>query len=396
MLNKSNKYYNRSRQIPRALVLCLAALFFCGTTPFVPQPVAHAQDKSLVWERFDVDITVNIDGTVDVTEHQMIRFTSGTFSKGARDIPRRNFSRLDNWSLVFSVQERGTEYRIAWYFPDIANAAEGYSISYTVHDALRFYEGNSEEGVESGDQIWWKAIFGDRPFPVLDGVVTVRVPEQAEIQQWAAYVNETNAKNLGILAEVRDDGHEIVYTLSNRLRAGEELEVRVEFTGGVVDGQVQSWQRSADAEAAARAEREAYLNGMVGTLLDESVDMQDIIATLVDLAQRKAISITQDTRAEWFTTSTDFIYKLERDDVPMRDYEKYLLRALFGRKDEVRLSSIKNKFYDKLPGIKEELCWHGSNRLWFDDSRSPYAAQDRCRCRICRALGSVPQLFEQY
>lgn len=30
----------------------------------------HAQDKTLVWERFDVDITVNADGTFDVAEYQ--------------------------------------------------------------------------------------------------------------------------------------------------------------------------------------------------------------------------------------------------------------------------------------------------------------------------------------
>ena len=35
--------------------------------------------------------------------------------------------------------------------------------------------------------------------------------------------------------------------------------------------------------------------GIAGTLLDEQADMRDIIATLVDLAQRKIISITEET-----------------------------------------------------------------------------------------------------
>lgn len=55
-----------------ALVLGFAALY----------PPLLAQDKSLVWDRFDVDLVINQNGTVDVQEHQTIRFTNGTFSFG--------------------------------------------------------------------------------------------------------------------------------------------------------------------------------------------------------------------------------------------------------------------------------------------------------------------------
>lgn len=40
--------------------------------------------------------------------------------------------------------------------------------------------------------------------------------------------------------------------------------------------------------------------GVAGVLLDEQVDMQDIIATLVDLARRKAISITEEEKRGLF------------------------------------------------------------------------------------------------
>ena len=45
-----------------------------------------AQTKTLYWDRFDVDITVNQDGTFDVAEKQVIQFTSGTFTGGFRSI----------------------------------------------------------------------------------------------------------------------------------------------------------------------------------------------------------------------------------------------------------------------------------------------------------------------
>ena len=54
---------------------------------------------------------------------------------------------------------------------------------------LRFYEG--------GDQLWWKAIYGNRSFPVLAGDVRVVVPDGATIQEWAAYINEADARDSG-------------------------------------------------------------------------------------------------------------------------------------------------------------------------------------------------------
>src|SRR5690606_40672898 len=97
-------------------------------------PVAHAQEKTLVWERFNVDIEVLRNGTFEVSEHQTIRFTSGSFTNGYRDIPIRNFEYIDQWEVTdedghvyrlssggsdpytFTVDERGGRYEVNWYF----------------------------------------------------------------------------------------------------------------------------------------------------------------------------------------------------------------------------------------------------------------------------------------
>jgi len=96
-----------------------------------------------------------------------------------------------------------------------------------VHGGLRFYE--------KGDQLWWKAIYSDRSFPVLDGKVRVIVPNGATIQQWSAYINDADARS-SVSATLLEGNQAIVYELGRRLDAGEGLEVRVEFTPGVVDG----------------------------------------------------------------------------------------------------------------------------------------------------------------
>jgi len=381
-------------------------------------PGVYAQDKSLVWERFDVSIVVNASGSFDVAERQTIRFTSGTFTAGYRDILKQNYGYIDNWAVsdsrgneyiqtgggeqpyTFTVTDSGDRYVIEWFFPPTANSAETYTLSYTVHDGLRFYEG--------GDQVWWKAIFGDRSFPVLAGTVRVLVPETARIQEWAAYINSRDARD-SATATVLEDERAVIFELTQRLNAGDEFEVRVQFTPGVVDGTVQPWQQRADEEVARREAEMAFrekwgpvatlffcLGGLLlglggpaglyalwyrmgrdkpvemvadylpeapsgltpaiaGTLLDESADMEDILATLIDLARRKAISITEDKQEGWMRTSTDFIYRRERDDVPLAPYEKKLLDAVFGKKDEVRLSDLKQKFYTKIDGIKKEI-----------------------------------------
>ncbi|HXF61550.1 MAG TPA: DUF2207 domain-containing protein, partial [Caldilineaceae bacterium] len=249
-----------------APALWLLALLFLALGPLL-SPVAHAQDKSLVWERFDVSIEVNGDGSFDVTERQTIRFTEGVFTSGYRDLPIRNFGYADNWAITdgrgnvyrqtssglgepytFSVDQRGGSYAINWYFPPTSNTAETYSLSYTVHDGLRFYE--------EGDQLWWKAIFGDRSFPVLDGEVRVAVPAGATVQEWAAYINGVDARGSAVAQLVGNQA--VVFALEERLDPGEEFEVRVEFTPNIVDGAPQPWQAAADAAEAERQEALAF------------------------------------------------------------------------------------------------------------------------------------------
>ena len=166
--------------------LCAVAAVLLGALLIVPIHPASAQEKSLIWEQFDVDIVVRPDGAFDVTERQTIRFTRGTFSFGFREIPKDRVSSLGAWSLTdgsgnsyrlatagrepftFTVTEQGSRYVIYWFFPPVAGRSETYTIAYTVNGGLRYYE--------DGDQIWWQAIHGERTFPVRAGRVHLSAP----------------------------------------------------------------------------------------------------------------------------------------------------------------------------------------------------------------------------
>ena len=84
-------------RLNRTFILLLIGLM---TGIFYSAQPLHAQEKSVVWERFDVDITVQEDGSFDVTEGQAIQFTKGEFTFGTRYITIQNFESLDNWSLT--------------------------------------------------------------------------------------------------------------------------------------------------------------------------------------------------------------------------------------------------------------------------------------------------------
>ncbi|MCD6289413.1 MAG: DUF2207 domain-containing protein, partial [Anaerolineae bacterium] len=309
--------------------------------------LAQAQSKTLYWDRWDVDITVLKDGTFRVVERQTIEFTSGTFTFGTRGV---NVQRLDHISGVrvqegdrvfqesssgepwtFTTYMDGNEFKIKWYFPPTSDSRHTYTIAYTVHGGLRYYS--------EGDQLWWKAVVANRAFPVRSSRVTVQIPEPAKVQKWAAYGVASTAKQL--------DEHTVVFQATKEIPPGQEFEVRVQFTPGVVAGKPQPWQQRADAEAAAQEKlaewdrrwrplinllmiaiglllvvggpavlyllwytrgRDAPVKlpadylidppsdippGVAGTLVDERADMEDIIATIVDLARRGVITIEE-------------------------------------------------------------------------------------------------------
>jgi hypothetical protein len=103
----------------------------------VPAGVILAQDKSLRWDRFDVNITALPNGDMEIEEIQAITFTSGSFHFGYRSIPLDRVESIDNIQVfelkggrlreyassssedeyTFDIYREGGEQKIYWYFP---------------------------------------------------------------------------------------------------------------------------------------------------------------------------------------------------------------------------------------------------------------------------------------
>ena len=91
----------------------LAGMLLAGLVLLSALPTLAAE-KSIVWDRFDVDITVNDDGTFDVAEHQSIRFIDGTFTFGYRSLDKQNFGYVSDWAITDESGQQPITCEMIW------------------------------------------------------------------------------------------------------------------------------------------------------------------------------------------------------------------------------------------------------------------------------------------
>ena len=110
--------------------------------------------------------------------------------------------------------------------------------------------------------------------------------------------------------------------------------------------------------------------GMVGTIVDEEVNLVDVTATLVDLAVRGHLRISRDEQGafradDWVLTRT----APPAGAHPLAPYEQVLLDSVFVAGDRVELSQLKNRFKPTLDAVERLMYEEVVQRGWF--RRSP-------------------------
>jgi hypothetical protein len=212
--------------------------------------VVQAQDKSLIWQRYDVNIRVQPNSDLLVEEVQTIQFTSGVFRFGFAAIPLDRVEQITDVSVSevidgsevtytpnssseygFTTAINSNELEITWYFPPTNDSSHTYILRYRVMGGLPVYE--------EGDQVFWKAIAADHNFPIQASKISVTLPgtfaqDQLVIASYGApatsYFSDTG---------------QVVFEAQN-IPADQEVEVRVQFPHSVVQGTAPSWQAQQD------------------------------------------------------------------------------------------------------------------------------------------------------
>ena len=378
----------------------------------------------MAWQRFDVDLDIQRDGSVNVTETQVIQF-SGTFRSGFRVVPLERTTGVTNISVTELVNSqpvtytRGTErpntfsssvandgLHIDWWFTPTptTNAVRSFVVRYTANGAVRIYAG--------GDQLQWRAIYADRAGAVGASTITVHVPGDADSgalqSAWYAYRPTPSSGALSPTGSGSAIDSRTVRFALDRLAANVGAEVRVQFPHGLVSASPPAWQVSADrADAIAQSLAPigtflallltvaivggggAFLlwlwlsNGrdptvgavprrleqppsdlpapLAGTLIDEVASTKEVVATLVDLADRGVIQLNDIQNPQLVGSGTDVRVSLHAPltDDRLRLYERTLLEALFGLSPEVPsdvlLSNAKQRFQASIPKISARL-----------------------------------------
>lgn len=386
----------------RALLLIAALAFALGGD-------ASAQGRSLRLRKFDALLTVHSDGSLDVTEQLTIGFT-GQWNGINRDISlQHNTAQGRATKLDITIgyvtdetgqrlrveeqrQDNGRTRRLHIYIPGANNADRQIIIRYRVANAIRFFFANNSVGAL--DELYWNVTGNGWTMPIDSAHATVVLPEGVTPTRTAVYTGALGATSGD--AKIDTAGNEVDFTLQRGLYPYEGMTIGVGWPPGHISSRpsqteerlaaaaqwspllipfivfllaFKAWEKNGrDPEEGSYVVRYEPVAGSspaeLGTLVDNRADMDDITATLVDLAVRGFIRIEEITESHLLglSHSTDYILHILRDRsqwTGLKPHEDRYLSALTTLapmgETSVKVSELRNKFYTYLPSIRNAI-----------------------------------------
>ena len=336
-------------------------------------------------DSFGVEIAVNTDSSINITE-TIVYNTGGLQKRGIfRDIRLLSYSGEKlGISRVSVTDSAGEKYQVKKTFsgnnlnirigsPDVTfSGQKTYIIKYTINGALGEFE--------EYDEIYWNATGHNWPFPIERTHVTVRVPDGASIVQSAGYYGAVGAKT----ALRKEEGG--VFSHSESLNPGEGATVAVGFSKGFVKYKklaaiiikmlftlfvimlpitvfikmYHHWHEHGRDPVSGKPIIPHYdvPNEMTpieaSALVRESAGASDISAEIVNLAVNGYLTIERTEEKVVIVKVEDYILRRTEKQGAFSPGDKKLLDSIFESGNEIRLSSLTNKFYTKIPGITKE------------------------------------------
>lgn len=363
---------------------------------------------------FDSNININKDGTIDVKETILYDFDylqkhgifrEIDFIKTNQDGKKyklnfSNFSVNDgkNNSINFkisTVDEKSTRLQIG-DADKLITGIHTYVISYKVSGALTYFSDH--------DELYWNVNGNQWTVPTrrITSEVILPVGIRKEDIKMVCYTGAYGSKESLCLTKLLSlyDRAEIVTMSNNSLGSGEGLSIVISFPKNIVAvlepkefvpfsetllGRLVTWllvflavcwyvflpffiiykwfKNGRDPKSTIGVttawfdppktqDGKRFLTpGEVGTLGDETVDMKDISATIVDLARRGYLVIDERKKGDFY------LVKKKNIDMSLLKYEKSILTEFFGSKKEIRIkdqelsaevAKIKNKMYEQV------------------------------------------------
>jgi uncharacterized membrane protein YgcG len=106
--------------------------------------------------------------------------------------------------------------------------------------------------------------------------------------------------------------------------------------------------------------------GQLGLILDESADTKDVTATIIDLAARGYLTITEVPGSGIFARGNYQLKKVANGDATkLLQYERTIYNGLFQKGDDLFLSTIRGTFKPTLDQAEGQLYTDAIARKWF-------------------------------
>ncbi len=383
--------------------------------------VSALSTRELRIENFQSETLVMPDGTIDVTETIQAHFIGGPWQGLYRTIPVEyvtpqglNYTLLLDVKRVVDGSGRSLKFetsgvrhyrKLKIYVPDADNSTQKISIEYSVSDALKFFDDH--------DELYWNVTGDEWDIPIQSASARIILPEGTSNIRANVFTGAFRSRAQNAEVEIAGNGVEV--RTREPLHLHEGLTVAVAFDKGFVREPSAAgklalffrsnwplvipiaafvlmfhlwWTRGRDPRLrpiAAQYEPPDQLTpGEAGTLVDNSADMRDITASIVDLAVRGYIVIEEHQKDRMLGLVHDkdynFIVQKERSEwSKLKPHEQTLLEGIFSTGtvgESVSMSSLENRFYQNLPGIKSNifssLITHGYYSRRPDTVRSAY------------------------
>src|SRR5579862_1204384 len=268
------------------------------------------------------------------------------------------------------------------YIPSAVDATRLVEIDYTVRNGMRFFEDH--------DEFYWNVTGNDWPVPIDRAEATVAFPAAAAGSLRAqAFTGVYGSAGHDASADV--NGAECSFATTSRLPMRGGLTIDVYIPKGILkepSGFTRllwflgsnpivflpfwtfavsfffwwKWGRDPDpgVSVAPMYEPPKGLSpAEAGTLLEDKIHPRDITSTIVDLAVRGFIKIEETQDKALIFHHKDYIFHLlipQREWHGLAPHEQVMLKNIFsGSDDQVRLSSLKNRFYTAVPSIRQDI-----------------------------------------
>lgn len=359
-----------------------------------------AQGKSWDFERFDVDIQVNPDSSFTVRETQVANFR-GSFTHLNRDLSEeggyftegRTYGRVRVHDIAVYYLDGNPYPSDLWRVSSYAGgkrvtidfAAEdeqsGWVVEYRMTGAIIF--------ADRYDRLYWNAVPVDRGVPIKSSRVTAHLPPGAEMNKVETEIYTDTATPPGGY-ELGREAYTLWWEVENVpayttfsidvsfpkglvgvpwLYTSACLAIAASFCGllvlGVLFLMLRLWWRKGRDVGRSGAiivrydPPEGLKPAMLGMLVNEKPRVEDISATVVDLARRGKLAIVEEERRSLIRVTRFGFRRLSHDDSDLLPYEREVMDGLFEAGDAVSEKDLTDAFYTHVKpvqdGVKEEV-----------------------------------------